>query len=51
MKNIIVLLSFFSTFLSAANWLMLQGSESKVGHHPWGFLQLRFQDNSGEVLI
>ena len=51
MKNIIVLLSFFSTFLSAANWLMLQGSESKVGHHPWGFLQLRFQDNGGEVQI
>ncbi|MDB2562256.1 OprO/OprP family phosphate-selective porin [Sulfurimonas sp.] len=51
MKNIILILIFLSTLLDAANWLMIQGTESKIGHRPWGFLQLRFQDNSGKVLI
>ena len=37
--------------LYSANWLMLQGTQSKSGHNPWGFAQLRYQDNSGDTFI
>ncbi len=48
-----VLLLFFILvpFVSAANWLMIQGTEKKVGHTPWGFAQLRYENNDGEEFV
>lgn len=51
MKNIFVILFLLVSISDAANWLMIQGTESKVGHHPWGFLQVKAQKNSGEIVI
>lgn len=51
MKKIILAPILLSTYLYAANWLMLQGTESKATHRPWGFVQLRYQDNFGNTLI
>lgn len=41
----------FIANLNAANWLMLQGIESKKGHSPWGFFQVRGQYNEGDIII
>lgn len=30
---------------------MLQGTQKKAGHIPWGFIQVRYEQNSGETLI
>lgn len=48
------ILTSFLIFLShvyAANWPMIQGTEKAVDHHPWGFLQIRVQDNSGNIAV
>lgn len=39
------------SFLNAANWLMIQGTEKKVGHRPWGFAQVRYEHNEGDELV
>jgi hypothetical protein len=51
LKKVLAIALVLISSLHSANWLMLQGTESKAGHHPWGFLQLRYQDNSGNVMI
>lgn len=48
MSWFLVMLSFFSPLL-ATNWLLQQGSEEKVGHHPWGFIQVKYQKNESEI--
>jgi len=45
------LLLLLTASLYSANWLMLQGTESKTGHKPWGFAQVKYQKNYGDVLI
>ena len=30
---------------------MIQGIQTKLGHHPWGFLQIRGQDNNSDIVI
>lgn len=47
----IISLLTLSLNVYAANWLTLQGTEAKAGHHPWGFFQIRAQNNEGEILI
>lgn len=37
--------------LYAANWLMIQGTQEKVTHTPWGFAQVRAEHNEGDILI
>ena len=40
-----------TSFLHGANWLMLQGTQKKVGHNPWGFVQLRYENNEGDEFV
>ena len=37
--------------LHAANWLFIQGTEKKAGHHPWGFIQVKNEHNYGDIVI
>ena len=37
--------------LNAANWLIIQGTEKKPGTHPWGFIQVKVENNEGNTLI
>ena len=50
MKSVIVFF-LLTAFVEAANWLMLQGVRESVGHTPWGFIQVRYEQNSGEEII
>lgn len=50
MKSFLLLFSF-SVSLLAANWVMLQGTESKVGNNPWGFAQVRAEHNEGTIFV
>jgi len=49
--KLLLVLSLLSSLLQSANWLMLQGTEKKVGFHPWGFIQVRYENNDGDKLV
>ena len=49
MRKYIFFFIFLSTIVNAANWLMIQGTEKKQGHHPWGFLQIKQEHNYGKT--
>lgn len=37
LKKKILLIFILTSSVNAVNLLMLQGTETKEGHHPWGF--------------
>ena len=51
MKKYFILCFILLQTLHGANWVMLQGTEKKVGHHPWGFFQLQAEHNDGEIVL
>ncbi|QSZ42054.1 hypothetical protein GJV85_08000 [Sulfurimonas aquatica] len=38
-------------YVNAADWLMLQGTQKRLGHTPWGFVQIRGEHNTGKEVI
>lgn len=50
MKLVCLFVFLFIFSLNAADWVTLQGTESKVSHIPWGFFQLRAQHNESQIL-
>jgi len=46
-----VFICFVTANLHSADWVMLQGIQNKPGHYPWGFLQIRYEQNYGEKAI
>ncbi len=51
MTKLILLLFVFTNYLYASNWLMIQGTQNEKAkdHNLWGFGQLRYIDNSGDI--
>ena len=48
--RLVCLFIFFIFSLNAADWVTLQGTESKVSHIPWGFFQVRAQHNDSQII-
>ena len=49
--RIIIGVFLLFVFGESANWVMIQGVQKSAGHTPWGFVQVRHEQNSGEVII
>ena len=49
--KLLVSILVLSSFLNAANWLMIQGTEKKATHKLWGFGQVRYEDNYGKEVV
>lgn len=49
--RLVVLFFILIIHVDGANWLMIQGTQKKVGTTPWGFFQVRSTHNYGSVVI
>lgn len=49
--RVLYLLALLHALLPASNWLMLQGTQKKVGHTPFAFIQTNYEENSGDIVI